>query len=504
MSVLEAHNIVKVFPGTIALNGVNVSFKSGEVHALVGKNGSGKTTLVKIFSGAFRPTKGEILFDGKPLNFNSPKDAFDKGIATVYQELSLIPGLTVAENIFVGRLPMKKTILGEIVDWDKTYRMAKELLDELRVNIPPKEVLYRLSMWQWEIVEIAKAMSFNPKVIMLDEPTSSLAYHETHALFDIIRELKKKDVVIIYITHRLHELWEIADTCTVLRDGNVVDTVSMKDVNPKDIVKMMFGEVEIRTRPKELKYSDEVVLEIKGLSRRHQFEDISFKLRKGEILGIAGMLGSGRTELLKAIFGVNPIDRGEIIVSGKKVEKLDPIEMKHLGIVMTPEDRKREGLIQIHSVKNNLCLASLELLGKGSFVDRNLEDEFARREIRELDIKVSNYLLPISSLSGGNQQKVVVGKWLNTSPRVILFDEPTRGIDVSAKQQIFEIIWEQSRNGIASIIVSSELEELIEVCHRILIMRHGKIIGEVLPEEITIEELYSMCMGGEDIENNRV
>ena len=304
MSVLEARNIVKIFPGTVALNGINVSFKSGEVHALVGKNGSGKTTLVKIFSGAFRPTKGEILFDGKPLNFSSPKDAFDKGIATVYQELSLIPGLTVAENIFVGRLPMKKTIFGEIVDWDKTYKMAEDLLQELKVNIPPKEVLYRLSMWQWEIVEIAKAMSFNPKVIMLDEPTSSLAYHETQALFDIVRELKKKDVVIIYITHRLHELWEIADTCTVLRDGNVVDTVLMKEVTPRNIVKMMFGEVEIRTRPKDLKYSDEVVLEVRGLSRRHQFEDISFKLRKGEILGIAGMLGSGRTELLKAIFGV--------------------------------------------------------------------------------------------------------------------------------------------------------------------------------------------------------
>lgn len=498
MSVLQTRDITKKYPGTVALNDVSVSFESGMVHALVGKNGSGKSTLLKIFSGAIEPTHGEIFIDGVGTKFNDPRDAFAKGIATVYQELSLVPGLSVAENILLGRFPMK----GKLVDWKKVYTMAEKLLKELNIDIPAEEMVYNLSVGQCQMIEIAKAMSFRPKVLQLDEPTSALAKNEVQSLFKMVRELKNKDVIVIYVSHRLHELWEIADTCTILRDGNYIGTVPMQEASQKEIIQMMFGDVEIRTRPEDIVVSDEVVLEVKGLTRKHKFNDISFKLRKGEILGIAGMLGSGRTELLKAIFGADPFDSGEIHCNARRVTSPTPEKMKKIGLAMTPEDRKREGLIQLASIKDNLCVASLDLIARGAFMRKDVEQKFVQRQVRDLQIKVTDVNNLISSLSGGNQQKVVVGNWLNTDPKVMLFDEPSRGIDVSAKQQIFQIIWDQSRKGISSIMVSSELEELLEVCHRILIMREGSIIGEVRPEELKIEDLYSLCMGGNDFEIN--
>lgn len=490
MSVLETRNITKNYPGTVALNKVSVSFESGKVHALIGKNGSGKSTLVKIFSGAVDPSEGEVLLDGETMKFNDPRDAFAKGIATVYQELSLVPGLSVAENILIGRLPMK----GKLVDWKKTYSMAEELFEELNIDIPADEMVYNLSMWQCQMIEIAKAMSFKPKVLQLDEPTSALAQHEIQSLFKMIHELKKKDVIIIYVSHKLHELWQIADTCTVIRDGNYIGTVPMREISQKQVISMMFGEVEVRLRPKDLTVSDEIILEVKRLTRKPKFEDISFSLKKGEVLGIAGMLGSGRTELLKSIFGADGFDSGEIIFNGKAVKAPTPEKMKKAGLALTPEDRKFEGLNMVGTIKENLCYASLDLIAKGAFMRRDVEDDFVQRQVNDLQIKVTNVGDSITSLSGGNQQKVVVGNWLNTSPKVMFSDEPSRGIDVNAKQQIFQIIWEQSRRGVSSIMVSSELEELLEVCHRI-IMREGRFTGEVRPEELKIEDLYSLCMG---------
>lgn len=493
MSVLETRKITKIYPGTVALDEVSVSFESGKVHALVGKNGCGKSTLLKIIAGAVEPTHGEILIDGAAVKFKNPIDAFDKGIATVYQELSLVPGMSVAENILMGRLPMR----GRFVDWKKTYALAEELLKEMNVDIPAREMVYNLSVWKCQMIEIVKAMSTNPRVLLLDEPTSSLAQNEVQSLFRMIRELKKKkDVIIIYVSHRLQELWDIADTCTVLRDGRLIGVKPMEYATHKDILQMMFGDVEIHTRPADLEVGSEVVLEVKGLTRKNHFEDVSFRLRKGEILGIAGMLGSGRTELLKSIFGADPFDRGEIIYRGKRINSPNPVKMKRAGFAMTPEDRKREGLVQIMSIKNNLCVASLEKIAPGLFISTAVEDKFVKRQVDELQIKVSSEEHPVSSLSGGNQQKVVVGNWLNIDPHIMFFDEPSRGIDVKAKQQIFQIIWDQSRKGISSIMVSSELEELLEVCHRILVMRHGRITGEVIPENLRIEELYSLCMGG--------
>jgi ribose transport system ATP-binding protein len=493
MSVLRTEEISKLYPGTTALDGVSVSFDSGKVHAVIGKNGSGKSTLVKIFSGAIQQSSGGFFLDGENLSFKDPIDAFKKGIATVYQELSLVQGMTVAENILIGRLPMK----GRFVDWKKTYALAEELLKELAVDIPADAYIYDLSMWQCQMLEIVKAVSYRPKVLLLDEPTSALASHEIRSLFNMIRVLKKKDVIIIYISHKLHELWEIADTCTVLRDGKLIGTVEMSGISRNEVLRMMFGDLEIKSRPGDLTVSGETVLSIRELSRKHKFEKISFDLRKGEILGIAGMLGSGRTELLRSIFGADQADSGEIFFNGKKIAKPNPEKMRNAGLALTPEDRKREGLNLKSNVKNNLCYASLNIISGAFFVNRKKETACVDKQIQDLQIKVSSPEDMMTSLSGGNQQKVVVGNWLNTNPGVMFFDEPSRGIDVNAKQQIFQIIWDQSRKGISSIMVSSELEELLEVCHRILIMRDGHITGEVIPENVKIDELYSLCMGAE-------
>jgi ribose transport system ATP-binding protein len=496
MSVLRTENITKIYPGTVALDDVSAAFDSGKVHAIIGKNGSGKSTLVKIFSGAIEQTSGTFFLDNAKLSFKDPIGAFKQGIATVYQELSLVQGMTVAENILIGRLPMK----GKFVDWKETYRQAEALLKELDVDIPSDAYIYSLSMWQCQMLEIVKAMSYNPKVLLLDEPTSALASHEIASLFKMIRTLKKKDVIVIYISHKLHELWEIADTCTVLRDGKIIGTVNMDRVTRNQVLHMMFGDLEIKSRPADLAVSDEVVLSVHGLSSKNKFEDISFELKKGEVLGIAGMLGSGRTELLRAIFGADRADRGDIYFAGKKIANPNPEKMRNAGLALTPEDRKREGLNLKANVKDNLCYASLNLISDGAFINKKKEIAFVNRQIGDLQIKVPDADDPVTSLSGGNQQKVVVGNWLNIDPKVMFFDEPSRGIDVNAKQQIFQIIWEQSRKGISSIMVSSELEELLEVCHRILVMREGHITDEVMPETIKIEGLYSLCMGGDKVE----
>ena len=495
MSALEirTEHITKDYPGTRALNGVSICFDSGRVHALVGKNGSGKSTLVKIFAGAIKPTSGEFYLNKEKLHFDSTSDAYGKGIASVYQEMSLVPGLSVAENIFLGRLPKKN----HAIDWAKTHQMASSLLEQMKVSIDPHVLVSRLSMWQMQVVEITKALSSHPKVIILDEPTSALAQNEVQNLFNAIRALKEQGVIVIYITHKLQELPQIADTVSVLRDGKLVGTVQMNTVEQKDIISMMFGEVKIKNRPTDIQVQDEYIMEVKNFSRHGWYRDVNFKLRRGEVLGIAGMLGSGRTELLRGIFGADPVDSGDVIIEGKTYKSADPIKMVRAGIGMTPENRKFQGLVLIHSIKDNLCYASMNITADGWVENKRKRNAFAERQVRELDIKVANIDSRCESLSGGNQQKVVVGNWLNTSPKIMLYDEPSRGIDVSAKQQIFEIMWEQARKGISTIFVSTELEELLEVCHRILIMRHGQIVDEVMSDDTNINELYEICMKGD-------
>lgn len=493
MSVLKARNIDKVFPGTIALNNVSVEFESGKIHAFVGKNGSGKSTLLNIFSGALPKDGGEILIDDEKVEFSSPMDALKKGIVTVHQEMSLVPGLSVAENILIGRLPKKANGL---IDIKKMKDIAAGILKELGVDIPVDETVSRLNISQQQMVEIAKAMSYDPKVLQLDEPTSALAKGEVECLFALLRRLRAKDLIIIYVSHRMQELWEICDDCTVLRDGRFIGRVSLADHDRRDIVRMMFGEVEVKKRPEDLKPNDKVVLEVKNLTQGVRFQDISLKLYGSEVLGIAGMLGSGRTELLRAIFGAEPYDSGEVYMCGDRIKHASPEKMKNLGLGMVQEDRGRDGLILNTSILQNLVVTDYKMAKKGAFVYRALEREIAQKQIDALDIKIASMDDMVRSLSGGNQQKVVLGKWMNTSPKVMLFDEPTRGIDVNAKQQIFQIIWDLSRKGVGCIVVSSELEELLELCTRIIIMKDGRFINEVSPNNLDVDDLYAMCMGG--------
>jgi ribose transport system ATP-binding protein len=488
---LEARGIRKEYPGTVALKDVSVRFEGGKVHALIGRNGAGKSTLVRILAGSTQPTAGQVLLDGEPVALRSPGDAFQRGIATVYQELSLVPGLSVAENILLGRMPRSR---GPFIDWTAAAERARAVLATMDVEMDVDELVGRLGFAQQQTVEIAKAMSFRPSVLMLDEPTSGLARHETQSLFRLVRQLAEQGVAILYISHRLQELGEIADRVTVLRDGDHVATVEMAETSAEEIVHYMFGETVQKERPADLLAGREPVLQVRGLSRGEEFQDVDLTLHRGEILGIAGMLGSGRTELLKAVFGALPFDRGEIRFSERTCRRVTPPEMKELGLGFAPEDRKQEGLVQTQSIRSNLCLASLDRISSRGFLSRRRERRLIRDQVDRLHIKAPDVEEAVSSLSGGNQQKVVVGKWLGTSLQVLLLDEPTRGIDLQAKQQIFQLMWDLSRQGIAILFVSSELEELVEVCHRILVMKHGRIQQEIRPENTTADQLFVQCM----------
>jgi ribose transport system ATP-binding protein len=491
---LQTVGLRKEYPGTVALDGVSVEFAGGKIHALLGKNGAGKSTLVKIFAGSVQPTSGQLLVDGKEVRFRSPIEAFRAGIATVYQELSLVSTLTVAENILLGRLPRRRSLGVSRIDWPATISEAQRLLDEMGAGIAARKLVGELSVAQQQVVEIAKAFSNRPSVLMLDEPTSALSKHETANLFRLVRQLAQQGVAVLYITHRLQELADIADTVTVLRDGKLAGSLPMTEAEPSTIVHLMFGQVTPKPRPSELVPGGEPLLEVRGLARRGMFEDIAFAVRKGEILGIAGMLGSGRTEILRAIFGAEPPDSGEVVIEGRPHRLGSIPAMRALGLALTPENRKEEGLILGHGTRSNLFLASLKRMTRWGISSEALERRRAGELTAQLAIQMADMDLPVASLSGGNQQKVVIGKWLNTEPRVILFDEPTRGVDLEAKQQIFQVMWDLARRGLGCVFVSSELEELVEVCHRILILKDGKLAGEVKPEEITANDLAVRCM----------
>jgi ribose transport system ATP-binding protein len=491
---LQTISLRKEYPGTVALDKVTVSFAGGKIHALIGKNGAGKSTLVKLVAGATRPTSGSILIDGVEVSLPSPRDALQRGIVAVHQELSLVPELTVAENILLGRLPKKSNVGRSIIDWRRVFTRAEEILSDLGVNLDVRARASTLGVAQQQSVEIAKAMSYDPSILILDEPTSALAQHETERLFGILKTLAGRGVVLLYITHRLQELRQIADTVTVLRNGSLVGTIDISDASPSNIVHMMFGEVVQRVRPADLTPRSDPFVVVRSLSRKGAFRDINFTIHKGEVLGIAGLLGSGRTELLRAMFGADPPDEGELVIAGKSVCPASPEQMKALGVALTPENRKDQGLVQLLNTRVNLCLASLRQISSHGFLTRAHEQTLVGQNVRDLDIAVANTEAPVAYLSGGNQQKVVVGKWLNTNPRLVLLDEPTRGIDVQAKQQMFQIIWDMSKRGISCVVVSSELEELLDICHRILVMRHGRIVDDVRPEEISLEGLFAGCM----------
>lgn len=489
-ATLEFRNLQKDYGNTRALHPLTHRFDGGRIHALIGKNGSGKSTLIKMTAGAAEPTAGEILLDGQPLVMRNPQDAFAAGIVTVHQELSLIPELSVAENIFLGRMPKA----GAFIHWARLNEMARALLDDMGAGgIDPGARISSLSVGKQQVVEIAKAMSFSPRVLQLDEPTSALAKDEVDHLFALLRRLRDKGVLMLYVSHRLSELHEIADDIAVLRDGTFIGAVETRDATLKTIVDMMFGQVDEFVRRDRHVHPSEVVLEVQNLRIDGLLDDISFKLHKGEVLGIAGMLGSGRTELLRGIFGADPIDGGRIIVAGTTVEHPTPRRMRDLGVGYTSEDRKAKGLVQTLSCHANLCMAGLRRIAPSGWTNEPRERPFVTRQIKDLQITLAGPQAPVSSLSGGNQQKIVVGNWLNIGPRVIMFDEPSRGVDLVAKQQIFQMMFQLAQKGLAAIVVSTELEELPAVCDRILVLKNGRFSQE-FPPDIGAKALYEACM----------
>jgi ABC-type sugar transport system ATPase subunit len=489
-TTLELNSLQKDYGTNRALSPLTLSLSGSRIHALIGKNGSGKSTLIKIIAGAIQPTAGQVLLNGIPLNFDSPQDALDAGIVTVHQELSLIPELTVAENIFLGRMPKSHGF----IQWSTLNKKARDLLDKMGakdINVTAR--VSTLSVGRQQVVEIAKAMSFSPRVLQLDEPTSALAQEEVEHLFALLRRLRDSGVLLIYVSHRLSELAEIADDVLVLRDGEFIGAIDIEAATSKKIVDMMFGQIDEFLRRDKRATSTEVVLEVQDLSIDGVLDHVSFKLHKGEVLGIAGMLGSGRTELLRGVFGADPIDTGRIFVDGKRVQNLTPQTMRDLGVGYTSEDRKIKGLVQSLSCHANLCMAGLRRMARWGWISKRSESPFVNKQIEDLRIKLENPAHLVSSLSGGNQQKIVLGNWLNISPRVIMFDEPSRGVDVQAKQQIFKMMWELSKSGLAAIVVSTELEELPTVCDRILVLKKGKFAHEFGPE-IGAKALYEACM----------
>ena len=492
---LAFSGLTKAYGSTVVLDRFTHVFAPGRVHALMGKNGSGKSTLVKVLSGAVQPSAGTIHLDGAQLAFASPADAMAAGIATVHQELSVIPSLSIGENIYLGRLPTKRRFGVAVVDWEKLHAGAAALLHDMGLDLDPRQPASALSVGQQQVIEIVKAMSFNPKILLLDEPTSALASREVEQLFALVRRLRARGVTMVYITHRMSELFEIADECVVLRDGALIGAIEMADATPQKIVNMMFGDVANTKRPARVPIDRTVrpVLEVRNLTSANRFSEISFDLYPGEILGFAGLLGSGRTEILRAVFGADRADGGTVAVDGKVVDGATPRRMKAHGLGFTPENRKEVALVQILSTHDNLCMANLAGIAPRGIISRAMEAPFVRRQIDGLGIKAEP-MLPVASLSGGNQQKVVIGNWLNTGPKIMLFDEPSRGVDVHARRQIFDIIWAQAKTGLSSIFVSTELEELLEVTDRILVLRHGRIVAEVTPEHTTLAELYALCM----------
>ena len=489
--VLEMREIDKIFPGVHALKKVNFELRKGEVHALLGENGAGTSTLINVLGGVYPIDGGQILIDGQPVVIRQIKDAQQLGIAIIHQELVLVPHMTVAENIFMGREP--RTKLGT-VDKKKMFRDAQEAIDAVGLCCSATDLVCKLSVAQQQLVEIAKALSYNAKIVVMDEPTSSLMTREVDILFDTIRKLRAKGVSIIYISHRMSEFFEIADRITVMRDGEYVTTRDVEQTNTDELVFLMVGRKLENYYTRTYNKPGETVLEVSGLSQKSTgLEDINFSLRKGEILGFSGLVGAGRSELMRCIVGIEKYDSGEIRLFGEPAGPMNTAQAQKKGLVMVPEDRKQQGLILLNSVGFNLTINVLEsFIGLG-VVNKCAENEIIERHIRALNIKTPSARQKVGNLSGGNQQKVLMGKWLATNPKILILDEPTRGVDVGAKAEIYMIIDRLAKEGISVIMVSSELNEIINMCDRVLVMSDGRITGELNRSEFTQELIMSFA-----------
>jgi ABC-type sugar transport system ATPase subunit len=458
------------------LDSVQFDVRPGEVHALLGENGAGKSTLIKIMSGVHEPDGGTVELDGKPVRLGRPQDAQRAGIATIYQELLLFPELTVAENIFAGHAPRRRW--GGI-DWSLMRARAREILASLDIHdLNVDRTVGALSVGNRQRVEIAKALSQNARVLIMDEPTAALTETDVERLFAIVRLLKARGVGIVYISHRLVEVFELADRVTVLRDGRHVGTLEVPETREDELITMMVGRALDALFPKTAAEIGPPVLEVRGLSGRPQLRDIALTLHRGEIVGLAGLVGAGRSELAHALFGITPPDAGEILLDGRPVRIAGPRDAIRLGIAYVPEDRGQQGLVRPMRIRENASLAVLRRLAKGGFIDFPAEAELARSIIRQFGVRASGIEQAVGKLSGGNQQKVVLGKWLATKPRVLIMDEPTRGIDVGAKAEIHRLMSELAGQGLAILMISSELPEVLGMSDRVLVMRQGRLVAE--------------------------
>jgi len=473
--MLKIRNISKTFPGVKALDNINLDINDGEIHAIVGENGAGKSTLMNLIMGIFLPDEGEFFIDDKKVFINHPSKALELGINMIFQEINLIPTLNIAENIFSGRLPKIKNL--PLVDWNKLKKDTEKILKQLCFDVKPTDKVSNLTTGQKQLLQVGKAISSNSNIIIMDEPTASLSNKETEQLFKIIRDLKAKNKSIIYISHRLEEIFEIADRVTVLRDGKLIDTLLKKDATREKLISLMVGRY-IKDMFKGKKHIiEDTILSIKNFTKSGLFEDVNFELKRGEILGLYGLVGAGRTEVALSIFGILPADSGRLYLDGRETKIQNPIQAIKMGLGYLPEDRKEQSILPLMNIKENITISNLKKYCNFIFINDKKEKIVAENYIKRLDIKITSITQKIMNLSGGNQQKVTLARLLALNPKILILDEPTKGIDVGTKAEIHAIIEELAENGIGIIVISSELPEIMAISDHILIMRLGKVSG---------------------------
>ena len=497
MELLRAEGLRKRFPGVLALDGVDLTVRAGEVHVLLGENGAGKSTLIKMLSGAYHPDEGRVLLDGHPVHIRTAGDAQRLGIATIYQEFNLVPELSVAENLSLGRPPRRFGL----VDTKRMYEQAKELLARVGVDVDPRTPVGRLGIARMQMVEIAKALALRARVLIMDEPTAVLTTGEVDKLFSIVRRLREEGVAIVFITHHLEEIAAIGDRVTVLRDGRSVAEVPA-DTPQDELVRLMVGRPIDQQFPRERGQAGEPLLKVTGLGRKGVFEDISFEVRAGEVVGLAGLVGAGRTEVARAIFGADRYDTGEVTVRGRRPVPGDVHAAMEAGLGLVPEDRKGQGLVLGADIAENLGLVTMRGATRAGFVDRKGQRRAAAAVAEDLGIRMTGLGQEVRTLSGGNQQKVVIGKWLEADAGVLILDEPTRGIDVGAKVEIYQLINELTASGRAVLMISSDLPEVLGMSDRILVMARGRLVGELSAASATQDGVMALAVT--EVEGPRV
>ncbi|GHU69468.1 putative ribose/galactose/methyl galactoside import ATP-binding protein [Spirochaetia bacterium] len=491
--VLEMKGITKLFPGVRALDGVDLRVRKAEIHALIGENGAGKSTLMNILLGLFPQDEGDIFYRGNKVSFKNPHEALTAGISMIHQEISLIPSMDVAENIWIGREREFKKL--GLISLKKRYRATEELLEHIGIKIPPKTIVQTLSVANMQLVELARAVSYNPRIVIMDEPTSSLTETEIQFLYKVIRELSAEGTAVIFISHKLEEIYEICSRVTVMRDGRFISETPVSDLSMDQLINQIAGRTIKDMFPKAEANIKDVALEVKGFCSGKSFQDISFTVRRGEILGVCGLVGAGRTEIMRAVFGIDPVDSGEIFLDGEKVRIRSPKDAIKHGLAMITEDRRR-GIVPNLPVRHNISLAALKTYcNKIGFIKIGQENQGTAAMADKLAVKAASYKQVIASLSGGNQQKAIIAKWLLTRPRVLILDEPTRGIDVGSKSEIHRLISQLAREGLAVIMVSSEMPEVLGMSDRILAVRNGRLAGEFNRGSVTQETLTKHLFG---------